>query len=207
MYYKDFKRTMNIRTVIDFSRASRPYHDDAPMRDDLAGLSCADFHSFIYEKDTPRSLRSKVRYLAALMPDLNLFDLADSIHAAICNEDLSPSDVRLILEGRSLVDASRRTSEVPIEAIQEAGRMLSDGSERAAVARTVGLSVDTVTAIDVYLGLGARHDERLRDAATAAVREGWSVRQLAKAAGMSRSQAHRYMVQARRVLVELGELS
>jgi DNA-directed RNA polymerase specialized sigma24 family protein len=77
----------------------------------------------------------------------------------------------------------------------------------AEAAEVADISVDTVKNIDAFLGLSERYDERLRDLAVAAVREGMSVSQLAKISGMSRSRSHRYMVAARGVLAELGEVS
>ena len=69
-----------------------------------------------------------------------------------------------------------------------------------------GVSIDTVRSIDEYLGLSERHDERLMDATVSAVRDGWSVRQLAKNSDLSKTTAHRYLQKARSVLVEIGEV-
>jgi hypothetical protein len=147
-----------------------------------------------------------VRYLAALLPNLAIPQLAESLHGVLSNRDLSVSDIRMILEGRRLNDPSKRTGEVPVEAIQKIGTLLSSGSTQLDAARASGVSIDTVRSIDEYLGLSERHDERLMDAAVSAVRDGWSVRQLAKNSDLSKTTAHRYLQKARSVLVEIGEV-
>jgi hypothetical protein len=177
------------------------------MRDDLETLHTATFRSFITEDGTPRSLRTRVRYLAALLPNAPLPQLAESLHGVITNADLSVADLRLVLEGRHLNDPSRRTREVDIVKVQQAGALLAKGQPQVTVAKTVGVSVDTVRAIDEYLGLSERYEERILDAAYDAIREGWSVRRYADNVGISRSRAHRTLQKARAVLVELGEVS
>ena len=185
----------------------RPYASDAPVREELSRLGRVDLRTFEHADGTPRSKRAQIRYLAAMLPDLNLVKLAEPIHAIIDNKELSVADLRIILDGRQLNDASKKTGEVPIGAIQTIGRVLADGGTLLAAAREAKVSVDTVVAIDEYLGLTERHEERLMDTAVSAVREGWSVRQLAKLSGMSKSRAHRYLSRARAVLVEIGEVS
>jgi hypothetical protein len=148
-----------------------------------------------------------VRYLAALFPNLALPQLAERLHAVIDNKDLSLSDVRTILDGRRLDDPSKRTAEVSIESIQKVGGLLASGTARLKAARDAGLSIDTVETIDEYLGLTQRVEDKLMDLAVCGAREGWSVGTLAKASGMSRSRAHRYLVRARSVLVEIGEVA
>jgi hypothetical protein len=117
------------------------------------------------------------------------------------------ADLRIILDGRQLNDASKKTAEVPIEAIQKVGRILSAGGTILGAAREANVSPDTAKAIDDYLGITDRYDEALMDTAVAAVREGWSVRHLATVSGMSKSRAHRYLGRARSVLVEIGEVA
>lgn len=184
-----------------------PYASDAPVRFDLPDLAHASMHAFGNEDGTPRSKRARVRYLAALLPDLSIPQLAEALHGVLANNDLSVGDLRVILDGRLLNDPSKSTNEVPVTAIQRAGRLLSAGTNRLTVARETGISVDTVTAIDEYLGLTERYEERLMDTAIIAVREGWSVRDTARNTGISKSRAHRYLTRARAVLVELGEVS
>jgi hypothetical protein len=137
---------------------------------------------------------------------MDVFSLAEQLHAVIANQELSIADIRIVLDGRHLNDASKKTGEVPIEAVQLVGRILSAGGTRLAASRDANISVDTVVAIDEYLGLTERYDERLMDVAVIAVREGWSVRNLATVTGMSKSRAHRYLQKARSVLVELQEV-
>lgn len=195
------------RQLLTLGRANLPYASDAPVREDLAILGYADLRQFTIEDGTPRSKRSKVRYLAALFPDLDANSLADVIHGVLGNPELSIGDIRLIIDGRRLNDASKRTSEVDVARIQKVGELLASGATHLAAARGSGVSVDTVENIDDYLGLSERYEERLMDLSVAAVRDGWSVRKLAGHSGMSRSRAHRYLTRARRVLVEIGEVS
>lgn len=195
------------RQLLTLGRANLPYASDAPVREDIARLGYTDLRQFSIDDGTPRSKRSKVRYLAALFPDLDVSRLADVIHGVLGNPDLSAGDVRLIIDGRRLNDASKRTSEVEIARIQKVGELLANGATHLAAARGAGVSVDTVENIDEYLGLSERYEERLMDLSAAAVRDSWSVRQLARNSGMSRSRAHRYLIRARKVLVEIGELA
>jgi hypothetical protein len=176
------------------------------VREDLPTLSYADLRTFTDASGTPRSKRAQIRYLAALLPDLTIPQLAEALQVVLSNDDLNAADLRIILDGRQLNDASKKTSEVPVEAIQQVGRTLANGGALLAAARAASVSVDTVVAIDEYLGLTERYEERLLDLAATAAHEGWSVRQLAKVSGMSKSRAHRYLTRARAVLVELGEV-
>lgn len=202
MYDKD-----TIRQLLTIGRANLPYASDAPVREDLAILGYTDLHQFSLDDGTPRSKRSKIRYLAALFPNLNVDSLAGVIHGVLSNPELSLSDIRLIVDGRRLNDASKRTAEVDILRIQKVGEMLASGANHLASARAAGVSVDTVENIDEYLGLSERYEERLMDLSVVAVRDNWSVRQLAGHSGMSRSRAHRYLIRARKVLVEIGEVA
>lgn len=195
------------RTLLTLGRANLPYASDAPVREDIAALGYADLRQFTIDDGTPRSKRSKIRYLAALFHDLDVHTLADVIHGVLGNPEFSIGDVRLILGGWRLNDASKRTAEVEIVRIQKVGEMLASGASHLAAARAAGVSVDTVENIDEYLGLSERYEERLMDLSVAAVRDGWSVRQLARHSGMSRSRAHRYLTRARKVLIEIGEVA
>lgn len=195
------------RLLLNVGARNLPYSSDAPVREDLRDSAFADLRKFIFEESSPRSMRSKVRYLAALFPTATLNELADTIHGVLANPELSISDIRLILEGYRLNDPSKRTAEVPLDRIQQAGALLISGTPHLETARLTGLSVDTVENIDNYLGLTERYEERLMDLSVAAVRDGWSVRRLASNSGMSRSTAHRYIVRARSVLAEIGEVA
>jgi hypothetical protein len=106
--------------------------------------------------------------------------LSEAITGIVSNPNLTEGDVRLILDGRSLSDPQQRTREVPIEAVQTIGRMLTRGETQAESARAARVSLNTVEAIDEFLGLTQAYQDRLMDSAVLAVREGWSVRQLAR---------------------------
>jgi len=145
-----------------------------------------------------RRNRARVRYLAALLPQKSLHDLADTIHYVIDNSHLSVTDVRDVLRG------GRR--DVPIEKIQLIGEMLIAGYSLRQTAKTAGVSYDTVERIESFIGIGEARRLKLVDFACDAVREGWSVRNFAAKAGIPKSTAHVMMGRAREVLVELGEL-
>lgn len=186
-----------------------PYDPDAPVVGELERMGYIDLHRFSdeFEGETSRSSRAQMRYLAALLPDLDRGKLARAIAAIVDNPNLLERDIRIILDGRSLADPSRRTREVPIEAIQTVGRMLMRGETIEETARAARVSVNTVEAIDGFLGLVQARKDHLLDDAVVAIREGWSVRQLARTSNISKSQAHRLMVQAREVLAEIGEVA
>ena len=180
---------------------------DAPVFDTVRELGYADLRQLFDSIADTRSVRARLRYLAALFPSKGVPELASIIGGIIANPNWTDSDLRIVLEGRSLSDPSRETNEVPLYAIQEVGKVLIEGGTVREAARRSGVSVDTVEQIDNLLGIRQGITDRLMDAATAAVREGWTVRRLANVIGVSRSKAHRLMVDARRVLVELGEAS
>jgi transposase-like protein len=165
-------------------------------------LSYTDFHS----AESVEMRRCHVRYLAALFPKASLLDLTDVIYDVLDNSHITRQDLRLILAGYSLSDASRRLQDTPIEVVQKVGEMLSEGSTTAEIARTIRVSEDTVYRIDRFLGLSDAWRQRKVAEAADAVRDGLSVRAFGRKAGVSKSTAHRLMQQARGVLVELGEV-
>jgi hypothetical protein len=189
-------------------RGSTPYDPEAPVVKELRRLGYIDLHTAVDALDdmSVRTARAHVRYLAALLPDLDRARLADAITAIVCNERLPHRDIRLILDGRSLTDPTHRTNEVPIEAIQTVGRTLSRGGGIREAARAARVGKNTVMAIDNFLGLTTAYQDKLMDDAVTAVREGWSVRELAATSGVSKSQAHRLTQRAREVLTEIGEV-
>lgn len=200
---------MNISNKI-IARAQRvPYDPEAPVVKELERLGYVELQSLAdsFDGDTTRSSRARLRYLAALLPDLDRRRLADAITGILSNKNLTAGDIRLILDGRSLSDPSQRTREVPIEAVQTIGRMLTRGETHVETARAARVSVNTVEAIDAFLGLTQAYNDRLFDTAINAERDGWSVRELARHSNISKSQAHRLMVRAREVLVEIGEVA
>jgi transposase-like protein len=184
------------------------YDPEAPVVRELRRLGYIDLHTAVDELDdmSVRTGRAHLRYLAALLPDLDRTRLSQAIAAIVCNERLPERDIRLILDGRSLQDPTRRTNEVPVEAIQTVGRMLSQGRGIREAARAARVGKNTVMAIDNYLGLTTAYQDKVLDDAITAVREGWSVRELAAVAGVSKSQAHRLIRKAREVLAEIGEV-
>jgi hypothetical protein len=120
------------------------------------------------------------------------------------NPDLSIADVRSILEGRRLNDPSQLTGEVALEGIQKVGEVLAAGGSRLKAARESGLSIDTVEAIDNYLGLCEKYEERMLDLALHAVVDGLSVRQFSEVSGLPKTSAHRKLELARSVMREIG---
>lgn len=146
-----------------------------------------------------RRNRARVRYLAALMPNKTLHQLADAIHYVIDNQHLSVTDIRDVLRGGK--------RDVPIDKIQKIGEMLLNGDSLRSTAKEVGVSYDTVERIESFIGIAEARRLKLIDFACDAVREGWSVRRFGNAAGIPKSTAHIMMGRAREVLAELGEVS
>ena len=161
--------------------------------DDLAAMSEQMDHG------TSRQNRSRVRYLAALLPDKSLHQVADSIHFIMDNRNLSISEIRDVLRGNA--------REVPLEKIQEIGRRLTQGESLRSTSKAVGVSFDTVERIESFIGLAEARRLRLVDFACDAAREGWTVRRFAAAAGLPKSTAHVYLRRGKEVLVELGEVT
>ena len=186
-----------------------PYDREAPVVDELKRLGYIELRSLSdsFDGDTTRTSRARLRYLAALMPDLDRLKLSTAITYIVGNPNLTEADVRLILDGRSLADPSRRTREIPVEAIQTVGRMLMAGTPHTEIARATRVSINSVEAIDEFLGLSTVRHTRLMFNACEALREGTTVRAFAKEAEISKSQAHRLLQKARAILVELGEVS
>lgn len=145
-----------------------------------------------------RRSRSRLRYLAALMPGRSLHELAGAIHYVIDNDNLGISDVRDVLRGGK--------RDVPIDKIQLVGQLLSAGTSLRQTAKDAGVSYDTVERIESFIGIAEARRLKLVDFACAAVRESWSVRHFAGKAGIPKSTAHVFMGRAREVLVELGEI-
>lgn len=150
--------------------------------------------------DNPtRAVRAKLRYLAALFPTKTLHELADTLYYIIDNKHIQITDVRDILRGTA--------REVPLIKIQQIGAMLREGKSQRFIKSQVGVSMETVQNIEHFIGISEAHRLHLVDIACDAVRESWSVRTYAKVAGIPKSTAHTYMIKARSVLIELGELS
>lgn len=191
------------------ARAGIPYDPEAPVVNELRRLGYIELRALAdtFDGDTSRTSRARLRYLAALLPDLDRRRLAEAITGIVSNPNLVESDVRLILDGRSLADPSQRTREVPVESIQTVGRLLARGETQIEAARSARVSLNTVEAIDQFLGLTQAYQDHVLDEAIDAVRFGESVRSLARRIGISKSQAHRLMRRGRDVLVEIGEVA
>jgi hypothetical protein len=196
-------------TLVLASQRANARFDSEAVSAHIDRLSYADVTTLsdALTGEMTRTLRAQIRYLAALFPEMTLNQAADTIAWVINNRNLYPRDVRLILDARSMADPSRHTNEVPFAAIQTVGRVLVSGGTRVTAARASGLSIDTVVAIDDYLGMSQAWYDRAIETAIAGMREGWSVRKVAAVLGVSKSTAHRLMVRARDVLVELGEVT
>lgn len=177
--------------------------DEAELHDVIrsGAISYADFHG----AEVVELRRAQVRYLAALFPKAALSDLSEIVYDILDNSHISRQDVRLILAGYSLNDASKRLNDTPIEIIQKVGELLSEGKSQAEISRTIRVSEDTVYRIDKFLGLSDAWRQRKIAEAADALRDGLSVREWARRAGLSKSSAHRFMQQARGVLAEIGE--
>jgi transposase-like protein len=198
-----------VRNLLDFVNAAHSsvsfssFNSDAPFREDLrAGVfAYTDLHS------EPQDVaRTKLRYLAALFPDVRLHELATILHGVVDNSQMSLQDVRLILEGRALGNPQVRLRETPVETIQSVGRLLMKGHSLVSVSRMLRVSIDTVKRISHYCGILEARENALLDAALLAVGEGESVRKFAARKGLPRSTAGKLMKRARQVLVEMEEM-
>lgn len=164
-------------------------------------MSYVDF----YSAESVELKRAHVRYLAALFPKATMSELVDLIFDILDNSHVSKQDVRLILGGFSLHDASKRLQDTPVEVLQKVGEMLSDGRSHAEIARMIRVSEDTVGRVDRFLGLSDAWRSRQVAAAVDAVRDGLSVREFARSQGLSKTTAHRMIVEARNIIKEVGE--
>lgn len=164
-------------------------------------MSYVDFHT----AEVAELRRSQVRFLAALFPQASLSELTEIVFDVLDNSHLSRQDVRLILAGYSLNDASKRLNDTPIEVVQKVGELLGEGRSHVEIARTIRVSEKTVYRIDAFLGLTDAWKQRKIAEAADALRDGLSVREFARRSGVSKSSAHRFMQQARTVLAEIGE--
>ena len=174
---------------------------------DESGLAQSlDDGDFAYNYAHTAASRARIRYMAALFPDLSYNDLCATLMGVLQDaKSLTLSDVRLIVAGRSL-NTTARTSEVDIERIQQAGKLLSQGVNKKHIAKVTSLSRDTVQAIDWYLGLSESLYQRRIEQACDMVRDNVSTRRAAQKLNVSKSQAHRLLVKAKSVLRELGEV-
>jgi len=181
-----------------------PYDDENDELQDflkeaayLTTQDLSDMGTQIETLSATRRNRARVRYLAALMPTKSLHELTNSIHYVMDNAHLTVSDVRDILRGGK--------RDVPLTKIQMIGRLLIEGKSLRHTAKEVGVSYETVSRIESFVGIQEARRLKLVDFACDAVREGWSVRNFATAAGIPKSTAHLMLIKARQVLKELGD--
>ena len=170
---------------------------------ELEYINALDFDQDIFENQI--RMRSKIRYLAALFPKENIIQLTHRIHALINNKNMDTDSLRLILQGKSQADPSRTTHEIRINIIQGIGKCLREGLTLRATAREMQVSLDTVIAIEAYLGIRKAFKLKMVDVAVDAAREDWSVRKLAKTLNCSRTLATKLLNRGNQILTELGE--
>lgn len=175
--------------------------DDAYIWDAMENGSFGNADFLSAERTELR--RSEVRFIAALFPKVQFGELSDVVFDILDSDRLTRQDVRLILGGYSLHDASKRLNDTPIEVVQKVGEMLSEGCSQAEISRTIRVSEDTVYRIDRFLGLSDAWRMRKVQEAGYALEDGLSVREFGRRAGLSKSTAHRMMQEARSVSAEL----
>lgn len=179
---------------------------DSPLYAAITLLESADLFQEIDDFTDIKAYRCKIRYIAALFPNKTIAELAVIIGDIINNRNLIYDDIRVILDGKSLDDSSKSTNEVCITSIQQVGSVLMSGGTLKEAAYAAKVSVDTVQSIDDMLHIRLSVLNSLMDCAMIACRELWSVRKLATVCNISKSRAHRLMVDAKAVLIELGEV-
>ena len=181
------------------------YDDNAEVLNTLSILEYAIPREFENDAMNSQKLRSRVRYLAALFPDVTGQELVHRVHGLLNNKHFDIDDLRLVLQGRRLNDPSKTTNEIPLAIVQGIGRCLRDGMSLRATAREMRVSYDTVEAIERYLGLRASREDKMQDLAVDAARDNTSVRSFAHKYNMSRSKAHRLLTKGKSIIEELGE--
>lgn len=184
-----------------------PFDEDSEVLSVLSTLEYVnhnDFDSDLYENH--RTLRARIRYIAALFPYSDMNQLTQRVHATINNTNFEVSDIRLILQGRKLSDPSQLTNEVSITIIQGIGKCLREGKSLRQTAKDMKVSYDTVESIERYLGIRSKLKLKLIDDAVIAVREGYSIRKFADQSKVSRSTAQRLLNRGVAILKELGEI-
>jgi len=179
-----------------------PFDEDSQFSDDL-GSGGFSWNGPL----TDSAARSRIRYIAALFPEKSFRELSEIVTGVLADaRDLTASDVRYILAGQDL-NTGARTDEVAIEKIQMIGKLLREGTAKTQISKVAGVSRDTVQAIDWYLGISEALRQRRIEIACECVRDGVSVRKAAERLNVSKSVAHRMLLTARTVLVEIGELT
>ena len=195
---------MNLKSVLSNKKI---YDEDTGIEEVLAELEYANPLDFSQDISNHKKMRSQIRYLAALFPYKNINDLTNRIYILINNDNFSIDELRQILNGRLLSDPSKKTNEIPVKVIQGIGKCLSEGMSIRATAVEMRVSYDTVEAIEKYLGIKSALHSRHIGYAVNAVRDGLSVRRFGSRYNIPKSTAHRLLIEAKKVLVELGEVN
>lgn len=197
--------------------------EESELMEVLNELEYINLHVFETEASNAQRARAYIRYLSALWPEASIIELGQRIHELLNNRNISFSDVmtilrgerlseraqmddlRVVLRGGQLGNSQAQTREVPVPMIQGVGKCLATGVNMAETARMMRVSIDTVRAIEKFLGLRSAYKQRLIAAAVDAARDNVSVREFARAHGISKSLSEVMLRQGRSVLVELGE--
>ena len=172
---------------------TRRWDEDSPVQEYLDTFALCETAN-IY---TARTIRARIRYLAALFPTMPTVDLPRAIHTLL-GGDLRVQelrDIRFIVKGLSIRDG-RSLGEPPIERIQMAGGMLARGETYMSTAAATGLSYNMVRDIDNYLGLTKVYEQWLIEQAVYARNDKVSVRKFAERVGLTKSTAHRLLNRA-----------
>jgi hypothetical protein len=186
---------------------SLPFDPESPVVQALYELEYTEPALFVRgDTENIRTLRTRVRYLVCLWPDASPNDLAHRIHGLLNNKLFTIEDIRLIINGRSTTDPTRRTNEIPLASLQMVGRLLREGYPMREVSRQTRVSYGTIEAIEKYLGIRSAVKSRQMDTAINAVRDNVSIKKFAKINNLPKTSAQRLLTQARGVLKELGEI-
>jgi hypothetical protein len=164
----------------------------------LSTFDLSDLGTRFEMKSLGRRNRTLVRYLSALMPDKSLDELASVIQFTMRNPRVTVAEVRGILNGG--------TGDVPLAKVQLIGKYLRQGNSMLKSARDAGVSFETVSRIESFLGIHEAWRLKLMDLACNAVRDSLSVRSFSASVGIPKSTAHVMLMQARHLLQELGDI-
>jgi hypothetical protein len=192
------------RAVMNGSAALRvPWCEDSPAYTDVLEGTLTLTDSAEWEGS---SVRTKLRYLAGMFPDVPVAGLPLAVATLLGVEGDAAllGRIRLVLSGFSISDPSRRTREPEVWRFQAAGGALIRGDGLMTAVSVSGLAKGTVVSMDSYLGLRDKREQDLIAAAVLAIDDGVSVRGFAARVGLPKSTAHRVMGRARVVTEELG---
>jgi hypothetical protein len=203
---QDARHLVNIVKGNAYAPSNTPISEDAEVKTILTVLEYADPRDLFSDNNAMR-VRSRVRYLAALFPELTGNELVSKIGSIISNSNITQEDLRLILQGRRLNDPSKTTKEISLSIIQGIGRCLRDGMSIRQTAIEMRVAYETVVTIEDYLGIKKARDSKIMDDAVEAARYNSTVRGFAKKWDISRTKAHSLLIKGKNVLKELGEIN